>query len=270
MLKCPSFALHSFIQRIMPCSYFSICTPHLAARKQTQVKTFYHKVLHTAIMGYSSVVGSLTLKELMLEDKLPEDELSQCILHQMSDPEGKVKQTMNRFSCWMISCLRDDVPVGCSSAASDVNAPLTDNIDARNDDWFVVDSVVNGRVSSNGQVEKCFEMRQAVQKHKIRRSAKPAHDSETSDNSKFSTDSRMELEYSPSMLRFLKQSTHTWTTVYLHFQINSLFCYTVHALAVGKQLYGVVPKHVQQLGNESGTFLCMLVLSDYLDFISSK
>lgn len=259
--------------------------------------------MHSFIMNYSSLAGGLTCKELMLEDALklksiPNSNLQlnttntpsieNCLLYQMSDPISECKQTINKFNCWAISCLRDDIPVGSASASIDILHPREDILDYSDTDkdHFVIDRWIQGENYDSNYSKnalKVFKTRQIVQPHSIKllskskiqminESVSSAAINESVSNvgmeKKFLLDSTLELEYSPQMLELLRESTKNWNVIHMHFQIaNPLFRQLVHPLPIGKKLYGLIPESIQTLGDESGTFLVYLLLNDFLDVV---
>lgn len=93
---------------IVPCSFMTLCTPHLGARKSKG------SLLNGLIMIYARLWTGKTGKELMLEDQ---ESIEEALLCRMADVEGPFVKTTDLFKCTAISCLFHDKPVGfCSSA----------------------------------------------------------------------------------------------------------------------------------------------------------
>jgi hypothetical protein len=264
--------LKLFIDSIIPCTFISVCTPHLGARKPIQnVKSLYRKLVHNFVMTYASLAGGLTCKELMLEDARV---LKETLLYRMACPEKEVKRTMKKFRCWAISCLCDDVPVGCASAAMDPVHPYPELLLRKRVTENKI--LLHAWMLSEALKHKCmnvslvFQAQQALQKEKIQvNDKKPFQELDSKEPYIF--DSTHELEYYPEMLNQLNASTMDWNVIYMHFDIsNSLFRQFVHPLAIGKKMTALLPQSVQYLGDEAGTFLVNLILADYTDHVNSR
>jgi len=302
--------LRAFVERIKPCSFMSVCSPHLGARKCGNGKAgIMRGLVHGVIMKYALMKSSLTLKELMMEDTMtlqnnsiecdktinistlntadividssvksavdystvPIDYTSMhkrdntnCMLHFLSDPDQPPKRSINRFKCWAVSCLKDDIPVGFASAAIQPTHPIKSaygiEVGA-----FTVNRLVNGR--TNGiNVEKLFKTREQFQLHPIEIESKPFHhNTPMTKQNAFLSDTNHELEYHPALYEALLQSTQQWNMIYLDFSIRHIIeRHLVHPLAIGKKMYGV-SQATQLLADECGGFLGFVIINDYLD-----
>ena len=243
---------------------------YVGARKPMEnLPSIYRKLVHNFVMGYAKVAGGLTCKELMLEDA---PLLADTLLFRLASKEEAFKHTVNRFHCWAISCLTDDVPVGCASAALDplhVNPQrLTKKIQK---DTFKIHSLAYSQSSKQRllRVFKVIQEMQGQQEDDIKLHQKrPSSDSESKET--YQMDSTNQLEYHPRMLNLLNESTTDWNIIYFDFEIcNPIFRQMVHPLAIGKKMFGLLPNKVQMLGDKAGEFLVKMLLNDFLDSLDS-
>ena len=96
--------------KITPCSFTTLCTPHLGARKPPAPNSFYSLLQNKVIMSTATMFLGKTGSELMLTDGPLEDSM----IFKLSKPEYK---RLENWTCTSFSCLWHDIPVGFTSAA---------------------------------------------------------------------------------------------------------------------------------------------------------
>ncbi len=279
---------------IIPCSFITLCTPHLGARKWTDSSASLldsKKWFHHLVMTYAKNVLGKTGVELMLEDRMhssdPSNDEQEPILYQLANENLEFVKATSQFRCTAMACLFYDLPVGYCSAAISLKHPDPSFVNACSlleEDHpksssksvrFHVHSIHEPQINqpSNASFQQLIEKWKS--QHFIKEIQSDdlfisnATDSDPS-SAIYIPDDIYELETSTRLLTYWHKHVQQWRRINVHYHLQTssmTFPFIrnfVHPFLPGKPFW-FLSSDVKEMVKMSCDCVVNVILSDYLD-----